>query len=294
LPTSGRRLALAEWLTRPGSRAAAVLARVTVNRWWQHHFGTGIVATPDNVGYSGAAPTHPELLEYLAGQLIDGGWSAKSLHRLMLTSNTYQQSSAPRADAEIADPQNALLWHYPLRRLDAEALRDSMLAVSGELDPAMYGPYTPTARDGTGEVVVAENTAGAHRRSLYMQQRRTQVLGMLESFDAPSIVFSCTARPSTTVPLQSLKLLNSEFVRARAVGLARRVPRSQPENDADVIARVYILTAGRRPTETEREISLEFLKSQPQQYPDAPDAADRAWIDYCHMLLAGNAFLYVE
>jgi hypothetical protein len=265
-----------------------------VNRWWQHHFGSGIVATSENLGYSGATPTHPELLEYLADQLIRHGWSAKALHRLIVNSSTYRQSSTPRADAEESDPQNTLLWRYPLRRLDAEALRDAMLAVSGELDATMYGSYTPTARDGTGEVVVDEKASGAHRRSLYMYQRRTQVLGMLESFDAPSIVFSCTVRPSTTVPLQSLKLLNSDFVRARATGLARRVPRSQPENDAEVIRQVYLITAGRAPTDAERDISLEFLATQPQQYPDAADANERAWIDYCHMLLAGNAFLYVE
>jgi len=294
LPTSGRRLALAQWITRPDSRAAAVLARVTVNRWWQHHFGNGIVSTSENLGYSGATPTHPELLEYLADQLIKNGWSAKAMHRLIVNSTTYRQSSAPRADAEESDPQNSLLWRYPLRRLDAEALRDAMLAVSGELDATMYGSYTPTSRDGTGEVVVDEKASGAHRRSLYMYQRRTQVLGMLESFDAPSIVFSCTARPSTTVPLQSLKLLNSDFVRARATGLARRVPRSQPEHDAEVIRQVYLITTGRAPTDAERDISLAFLATQPQQYPGADDANERAWIDYCHMLLAGNAFLYVE
>jgi hypothetical protein len=267
---------------------------VTVNRWWQHHFGNGIVATSENVGYSGAPPSHPELLEYLAATLIDNGWSAKAMHRLLLNSSTYRQSSTPRADAEQADPQNTLLWRYPLRRLDAEALRDAMLAVSGELDATMFGPYTATSRDGAGEVVVDEKSAGAHRRSLYMQQRRTQVLGMLESFDAPSIVFSCTVRPSTTVPLQSLKLLNSEFVRARAAGLAKRVPRSQPVNDADTIERVYFITAGRPPTDAERDISLAFLALQPQQYAGAEDANERAWVDYCHMLLAGNAFLYVE
>lgn len=292
LRTSGRRLALAEWLTRPGSRASATLARVTVNRWWQHHFGVGIVATPENLGYSGAAPTHPELLEYLAGQLIASGWSAKALHRLVLSSNAYRQSSTPRDDGLQTDPQNTLLWRYPLRRLDAEALRDAMLAVSGELDPAMFGPYTPTNRDGAGEVVVAETTAGAHRRSLYMQQRRTQVLGMLDVFDAPSIVFSCTARPSTTVPLQSLKLLNSDFVRARAKGLAHRVP---VDGDADAaVTRVYRLVTGRLPTDVELQVSRDFLAAQPAQYPGAADAPEKAWIDYCHMLLASNAFLYVE
>ena len=292
LATSGRRLAFANWLTQPGSRAAATLARVTVNRWWHHHFGTGIVATPDNLGYSGAAPTHPELLDYLAGQLVAANWSQKDMHRLILCSSTYRQSSEPRDDAIRIDPDNALLWRYPLRRLDAEAVRDAMLAVSGELDATMFGPYTPTSRNGAGEVVVDDSAAGAHRRSLYMQQRRTQVLGMLDVFDAPSMVFSCTARPSTTVPLQSLSLLNSGFVRARAVGLSRRVPLA--DDPAAAVTQAYRLIAGRAPTEVERKVSLDFLATQPKRYPDATDATGKAWTDLCHMLLASNAFLYVE
>lgn len=293
LPTSGRRLALADWLTRPGSRAAGLLARVSVNRWWQHHFGTGIVATPDNLGYSGAAPTHPELLEFLAAQLVENGWSAKSLHRLILCSSTYRQSSEPRPDAERVDPHNALLWRYPLRRLDAEALRDAMLAVSGELDRALYGPYTPTARDRHGDVVVAESACGAHRRSVYLQQRRTQVLGMLDVFDAPSIVFSCTSRPTTTVPLQALNLLNSEFVRDRAAALAQRVSLFG-DDEAGRVRNAFLLAAGRPPTDAEHEISSAFLSSQTAHYAHADDARQRAWVDYCQMLLASNAFLYVE
>jgi len=204
------------WLTKPDTRAASLLARVTVNRWWQHHFGTGIVSTPDNFGYSGALPTHPELLDFLALSFIESGWSAKSLHRMVLNSTTYRQASPLNDNSFAVDPQNQLLSHYPLHRLDAESIRDGMLAVSGELNSEMFGPYVPTTRAGDGDVVVDESNAGAKRRSVYQLQKRTQIIGMLEAFDAPSIVFNCTARTSTTVPLQSLKLLNSGFVRASA------------------------------------------------------------------------------
>src|SRR5207237_868683 len=141
--TTGRRLALAEWLTRPGSRAAALVARVTVNRIWQHHFGTGLVATPENLGFSGSPPSHPELLEYLAAELVESGWSAKAVHRLIVNSGAYRQSSGPDAAAQKVDPDDRLLWRYPLRRLDAEAVRDAMLAASGELDGRTGGRYVP-------------------------------------------------------------------------------------------------------------------------------------------------------
>lgn len=293
-PTTGRRLAFARWLTQPDSRAAARLARVTVNRWWQHHFGTGIVATTDNLGYSGALPTHPELLEYLAGQLVEHRWSAKELHRQILRSAVYRQASAANETGLQVDPENRLLWRYPLRRLDAEALRDSMLEVAGELDWQMGGAYVPTKRAEDGDVIVDEGAAGSHRRSVYLQQRRTQVLGLLEVFDAPSIVFNCTLRLPTTVPLQSLKLMNSAFVRARAEGFARRL---QTESDTDVAARVrraYILAASREPTAAELSGAAEFLVAQPAAYPGDPHAAELAWVDFCQALLASNSFLYVE
>ena len=233
ITTSGRRLALANWITKPESRAAALLARVTVNRWWQHHFGTGIVATPDNLGYSGSPPSHPDLLDYLAGEFVRRGWSEKAIHRLILHSAVYRQSSRPVPAATKVDPDNRLLAHFPFRRLDAEAIRDGMLAVSGELNPQMYGPYVATQRSAEGDVISPENPAG-RRRSVYLQQRRTQVVGMLEAFDAPSITFNCTARPRTTVPLQVLKLLNSEFIRRGPRGFpsgcCRRAksPRTRP------------------------------------------------------------------
>jgi cytochrome c553 len=292
--STGRRLALARWMTQPDSRAAALLARVTVNRWWQHHFGTGIVATPDNFGYSGTLPTHPELLDYLAGEFINSGWSAKAVHRLIVNSTAYRQSSLPNSTAGKIDPQNKLLWSYPLRRLDAEAIRDSMLAVSGELNHEMYGPYVASQRAGDGDVVVGEGAAGATRRSVYQQQRRTQIVGMLEAFDAPSIVFNCTARTSTTVPLQSLKLLNSDFVRLRATALASRVRAGASKSDTDAIQMAIRLTLARSPTAEELAASEQFLKTQPAEYSGQANAIDLAWIDLCQMLLASNAFLYVE
>jgi hypothetical protein len=292
--STGQRLALARWITRPNSRAAALLARVTVNRWWQHHFGTGLVATVDNLGYSGATPSHPELIDYLAGELIRQGWSAKSLHRLILSSAVYRQSSRVAADAVRVDPENRLLSRYPLRRLDGEAIRDSMLSVSGELDPQMFGPYVPTQRSPEGDVVVDEQAAGPRRRSIYLQQRRTQVVGLLEVFDAPSIVFNCTARPSTTVPLQSLKLLNSEFVRTRAAGLARRVRPSTDVPQEVALGSAFRIAWGRPPSAGELSSARRFLNEQPVEYPGQTDSVEKTWVDFCQMLLASSAFLYVE
>ena len=192
--STGARLALARWLTAPGSRPAALLARVLANRIWQHHFGTGLAATSENLGYTGSPPTHPELLEFLASELVRSGWRPKALHRRILRSSVYRQSSARNPEAGRVDPDNHLLARFPLLRLDAEAIRDAMLVASGELDPRQGGPYVATERTGTGEVVVEENTAGATRRSVYLQQRRTQTNSLLEVFDSPSLVTTCTRR----------------------------------------------------------------------------------------------------
>jgi mono/diheme cytochrome c family protein len=287
---TGRRLALARWLTRPGSRPAALLARVTVNRIWQHHFGTGLVATPENLGYSGAPPSHPDLLEYLAAELIGGGWRTKPLHRLVLLSSTYRQSAAPRPEGSRLDPENRLLGRYPMRRLDAEAIRDAMLAAAGDLDRRMTGPFVPTRAQESGEVVV-ETAADAGRRSVYLQQRRSRVLSVLEVFDAPSIVTSCTRRSSTTIPLQSLSLLNNSFTALCARGLARRAAGS---DDAARIERAFELAIGRPPADDELDAARRFLADQPARYAGEADAHERAWCDLCQMILASNAFLYVE
>jgi hypothetical protein len=292
--TTGRRLAFARWLTKRDSRAAALLARVLANRIWQNHFGRGIVATADNLGEAGELPTHEGLLNYLAWQLADGGWKAKSLHRMILRSAVYRQSSRPRAEAKKIDPDELLLWRFPLRRLDAESIRDAMLAAAGELDVRMAGPYVPTRRTGVGEVVVDEKRDGARRRSVYLQSRRTQIASLLETFDAPSVVFSCTRRTPTTIPLQSLSLLNSDFARRRAKALAARVAREAGAQTDNRIDRAFLITLGRKPSKSEHAASEEFIKKQPAQYKDQPDAEQRAWIDLCQALMASNAFLYVE
>jgi hypothetical protein len=300
--STGRRLALARWLTKPGSRPASLLARVLANRIWQNHFGQGLTATSDNLGYTGAPRSHPELLEFLADELVRSGWSAKATHRLILASSVYRQSSLPRPEAARVDPDNRLLARFPLRRLDADAIRDAMLTVTGELDVRPGGPYVPTHRNESGEVVVDESAAGATRRSVYLQQHRTQIASFLDVFDAPSIVTTCTRRLPSTIPLQSLSLMNSDFVVTRAQKLAKRLEREcqcgvgdQAGRDGRMI-RAFLITIGRAPARDELDAARRFLEFQPSHYPvlAEPDARHRAWADFCQMLLASNAFLYVE
>lgn len=292
--STGNRLGFARWITRPDTRASALLARVTVNRWWQNHFGRGIVATPDNLGYSGSPPSHPELLEYLATELIRSGWSQKAIHRMVLYSNAFRQTSNPTTDALKEDEDNTLLSRFPLKRLDAESIRDAMLFTSGELNMAQGGPYTPTTRGGDGEVIVPETHPGAKRRSLYLQQRRTQTTGILELFDAPSIVYNCTIRMPTTVPLQSLILLNSPFARLRSEAFAKRVQKEEPGDNHAKLTKAFQMAWGRPPTKAEESSAIAFLIAQESEYKGMPSSGERAWIDLANMLLAANAFLYVE
>ena len=290
-PTSGRRLAFARWLTSPQN---PLVPRVFVNRVWQFHFGTGLVATPDNFGQSGARPSHPELLDDLAAGFIGSGWRIKPLHRQILNSAAYRQGHETDAASAEADPQNRLLWHFPVHRLDAEAVRDAMLVVSGELDWRMGGPCVSTQRAGDGTVVVDAKTDGSLRRSVYLQQRRTQVLTFLELFDAPQIVTNCSFRNASTVPLQSLALLNSDFVRERSTAFAARTA-GIAEGDTDrFVTEAFRLACARTPTGRERTLSQAFLDRQQALHGDAPEARQKAEIDFCQMLLASNAFLYVE
>lgn len=291
--TTGRRRALAEWLTRPDSPQATLVARVTANRVWQHHFGTGIVATPDNLGRSGAAPTHPGLLDWLAAEFIRSGWSLKALHRQIVLSHAFRQSSLPRPHGLERDPSDRLLWRYPVRRLDADALRDAMLSTSGRLGTKQSGPYVPTPRDGGGEVGPDESRPEAFARTLFLQQRRTQVPTFLSTFDAPSVVFNCTRRASTTMPLQSLAQLNSGFAIARAADLAARLAREEPVEERRLTL-AFRLVIGRPPNGAEREAATAFLENQTLAYTGRTDARRLAWNDLCQSLYALNAFLYVE
>jgi len=288
-PAPADRLAFARWVTAPEN---PLFARVMVNRIWQHHFGVGLVTTPDNLGRSGARPSHPELLDYLATEFVRGDWSVKNLHRLILRSAAYRQSSAWRADGFAADEDNRLLWRYPLRRLDAEALRDAMLAIGGELDPRPGGPYVPTTRRKDGNIVVDEAAAGGHRRSVYLQQRRTQVATLLELFDAPVMTTTCSLRNTATVPLQSLALLNSDFARARARAFAGRLEKEAGTDDDERLNFAYRASCGREPRADERAACRKFLTAR-RTAPE-PEGERQTWADLCQMILASNAFLYVE
>ena len=290
--STGRRLAFARWLTDPNARASALFARVMVNRIWQHHFGAGIVATPDNFGLAGARPSHPELLEYLADVFRQSGWSMKAVHRQILLSLTYQQSSLATKRALAADPNNRLLSRFPLVRLDAEALHDTMLAVSGELSQQLYGPYVPTDRGDDDSIVVKDPGEPACRRGIYLQQKRTQVATVLELFDAPVMVNNCPVRGTSTVPLQSLALLNSAFIRDRGVAFARTISAGAAP---DVAVRGALRAAfNRDPTSVEQQSSLQFVRGQIETYAREKKPHEQAWNDFCQMLLASNAFLYVE
>jgi hypothetical protein len=287
--STGRRSAFARWVTSPEN---PLFARVMVNRLWQHHFGKGIVATPDNLGQSGAKPSHPELLDYLATAFVRSGWSIKAMHRLILQSAVYRQASTSREDGFQVDPDNRLLWRFPLRRLDAESVRDAMLAVAGELDQREGGPYVASHPTPNG-VEVDEKRDGARRRSVYLQQRRTQVVTLLELFDAPSIVGTCGERTTSTVPLQSLALLNSDFARARARAFAQRLEEEGADDDKRVVF-AFRLACGREPHPEESAAARRFLAEQRTVYESEKDAAAKVWTDLCQMILASNAFLYVE
>jgi Protein of unknown function (DUF1553)/Protein of unknown function (DUF1549)/Planctomycete cytochrome C len=292
--TTGRRLAFASWLTAPGSRAAALAARVQANRFWQHHFGTGIVATPENLGVAGSPPSHPELLEHLAAELVRGEWSAKRLHRRILASAAYRQSSQASEASLAKDADGRLLSRYPLRRLDAEAIRDSLLAASGDLDERMFGPYVPTTRDGAGEVIVPEDQTGSRRRSIYLYQRRTQVLSMLQTFDSPSIVFNSLSRPRSTMPLQSLSQLNSTFAIKRAEHLAARLTTEHPADESARLSAAFVATLGRPAADGQLAAARDLLKSQKEAYEKEKLDGSLAWRDLCQMLMASNEFLYLE
>ena len=259
LPTSGRRLALAKSLT---DGAHPLTTRVLVNRIWHHHFGRGIVSSLADFGKLGDRPTHPELLDWLASEFVARGWSLKQLHRLIVTSAVYRQSSAHSAEKDRIDPDNRLLCRASTRRIEAETLRDSMLVVSGKFNPKMFGAPVPVMLDEEGQVVIGvdtTDTAGRpsgkyiplngeeFRRSLYVQMRRTRPLAMLETFDLPRMEPNCELRNASTVAPQSLAMMNGEFTLSQSIYFAERVAR---ESGADATARVkraWLLAFGASP-----------------------------------------------
>ena len=222
LPTTGRRRAFAQWLT---SRDNPLTPRVIANRVWMHHFGKGLVATPADFGRLGTPPTHPELLDWLADELITQGWSLKSLHRQIMLSTAYRQSSRRDPERNAIDPENHYYSRKDIIRLDAETLTDRMLAAAGQLDLTLFGPPVPVKEDETGQVVV---DGEQRRRSLYLTQRRSQPVALLQAFDAPVMQTNCEVRPSSTVATQSLMLMNGDFVLQRAAQLATRSSTADP------------------------------------------------------------------
>src|SRR5438445_8955262 len=262
--TSGRRRALAEWLTSPEN---PLTARVMVNRIWQHHFGRGIVTTLDNFGKMGATPTHPELLDWLATEFIARGWSFKQMHRLMMTSDAYQQSSQFNDAGNIAkDPENRLLWRFQIQRLEAEVVRDSILFVSGALNPAAGGPavFPKLAQEvletmSRGIWEREEEGPKVWRRSVYVYRKRGLPLPFFEVFDLPDQNLTCGARNVSTVPTQALTLMNDEFVLSQAKLFADRVNEGAPEDRGKQLDLAYRLALGRPPSAEEVSIGRDFL-----------------------------------
>jgi hypothetical protein len=309
-PSSGRRLALARWLTEPDSRASALLARVLVNRLWQHLFGMGLVPSPENFGQSGEPPTHPELLEWLGSEFARTGWRVKPTLRLLMTSAAYRQSSRSRPavasatspDPETVDPANVLLWRMPLRRLDAEAIRDSVLRVSGQLDPTAGGPPVRSRANADGMVVVDDKSlpspGAGNRRSVYLLFRRAYNLSFLSVFDQPVVSINCPRRDASAVALQSLTMLNDAFVAEQARHLALRVTRASDGSAEGAIRTAYRLTLARSPEPAERAICTRLLERQAAAFRAAGkaerEAKDLALEDLCHTLLNASEFLYVE
>jgi hypothetical protein len=296
---SGRRTAWARWLTRPDH---PLTARVFVNRVWQHHFGEGIVTTPDNFGKLGARPTHPELLDWLATEFVRGGWRVKPLHRLLVTSSVYRQASAapPDAGSDRADPGNRLLGRMRLRRLESEAVRDAVLAVCGKLDRTSGGPPVPIEPRVDGMVVVSSGglptPTAANRRSLYLFARRNYNLTLLSVFDQPVMATNCTRRTPSAVPIQSLTLLNDAFMLEQADAFAARVAAAAGAPEKRVEA-AFRLALARTPSAEETAAGLALLARvrahlAAEKVPRA-EAERRALAELCHMLLCTNEFLYV-
>jgi hypothetical protein len=300
--SSGRRLAFAQWLTRDDH---PLTARVMVNRSWHHLFGRGIVATPGNLGRSGSPPSHPELLDWLAVDFAENGWSLKRLHRLLMMSTVYRQTSrretlGQASLGETRDPENRLLWRSHLRRLDAEVIRDSVLAVCDVLDGRLEGPPVVLNAPPSGLLTVEATANGTDhlRRSLYLFARRNYPLTFLEVFGAPIMPVNCTRRDPGASVLQSLTFLNADFVVNQAEKLAATIDHEFPGGCTEAVRTAYGMVLSRTPTGEELQMGCDLLADQVKIYGGTgmaqPEASQQALVDLCHMLLCSNEFLHVE
>jgi hypothetical protein len=321
-PTSGRRLAFANSLT---DGKHPLLARVIVNQVWLRHFGKGLVNSPNDFGQLGEKPSHPELLDWLATEFMQKGWSLKHLHRLIMTSRTYQQSSRRDAERDRIDPDNRLLSRMNVLRLEAETLRDSLLAVSGKLNPALGGKPVPVTFSEEGQIIIGVDTrdtagrqTGKHiglngeeyRRSVYVQARRSMPLEMFAAFDAPAMTeANCASRPITTVSPQSLLLMNNLYMREHAQDLALRVKHEAGADLEKQVSRVFALCFGRQPSMADQLSAVEFVKAQTEHYKVTPAKLEKVsgpaekadapadvlgLTALCHALISSNEFLYVD
>jgi hypothetical protein len=281
------RLQIAEWMASPKN---PLTARVMVNRIWKHHFGNGIVRSADNFGKTGELPTHPELLDYLAAEFIKSGWSIKAMHRMMVLSSAYQMSSNPSEAALKLDPSNKLLQHMPVLRLEGEAIRDGMLALSGALDRTLFGPsitpYISEYQDGRGKPVSGP-LDGDGRRSIYIQVRRNFLTPFFLAFDYPLPISSIGARTVSTVPSQALMMMNNEFVLQQASRWAERTIASG-SSAARRIESMYMSAYSRPPTAEETANIVSFVEAQKPR-PEAD-----VWTDVAHVLLNSAEFIYLQ
>ncbi len=281
--STGRRLALAKWLTQPDH---PLTARVMVNRIWQHHFGTGLVKTPGNFGRMGSAPENQALLDWLATEFVRTGWDIKAMHRTIMTSATYRQRSGEDG--------------FPLRRLDAESIRDAILQIAGRLDAKPFGPADAVKTMKDGEVITE-----SRRRSIYITQRRTQPVSLLEGFDQPFMNPNCVQRGQSVVSSQALHLMNSDLARENARYMAGRIIDAVGEDTRAQIERAYLLAVARRPSADETGAALasvelmakEWGKQLEKEQPAEPLASRARWLalaTFCHTLINSAEFLYID
>jgi hypothetical protein len=280
-PERERRAALARWVTDP---ANPLTARVMVNRIWHYHFGRGIVATPSDFGHMGARPTHPELLDWLASELVNGGWRMKAIHRLIVTSAAYRQGSEMDEGARSVDGDDSLLWRFGPRRLEAEAIRDSMLAVSGKLDLTMGGPGFDLFKPNSNYVRVYEPKEafgdGDFRRMVYAGRPRLQADGVFGAFDCPDGGQPQPRRAVSTTPLQALNLLNSEFVLGQAEFFAERLRKEAGEDVGRQVGLAFRLAFGREGTAVETGRAAGLVR-------------EFGLAAFCRAVFNANEFVYV-
>jgi hypothetical protein len=305
--TTGRRAALADWIASPRN---PLTWRVVANRIWQHHWGDGIVTTPSNFGRSGTAPTHPELLDYLAQQMLASGGSWKAMHRLIVTSATYRQAASANSKAGSkalrVDPENRLFSRSQQRRLEAEILRDTVLAVSGTLNDKVGGPaIKPRVRPDLLDAsqrnkwpIVKQEGPEHWRRSVYIYVKRQLPFPLLELFDQPNSAQTCDRRDENVVPTQALVLMNDEFMAEQARHFADRIVRTAGDDPGRQVAFAVELALGRKAAEVEVKETVAYLRDRAKVYTgkkhDEAAAARLALTDFCHVLLNSNEFAYVD